>query len=155
MATTLRVGDIAIIAYNTGQTDGTGNPPTVDALRFVALEPLDAGTVIYFSDRSWNGSVFAAGGSDGVATYLRPIRKPVAGTVRLVNNGVPFSDWSVDTTTGLVTLGHTTAITTGHVISGSCEFDVPVRFDTDEMKTSIEDFDNFTWGQIPLIEVRQ
>jgi hypothetical protein len=27
--------------------------------------------------------------------------------------------------------------------------------DTDEMKTSIDDFDNFTWGQIPLIEVRQ
>ena len=93
--------------------------------------------------------------SDGVATYVRPIRKPVAGTVHLIDNGAPFSDWSVDTTTGLVTLGHTTAITTGHVISGSCEFDVPVRFDTDEMKTSIEDFDNFTWGQIPLIEVRQ
>src|SRR5689334_9862780 len=43
---------IAIIAYNTGQSDGSGNPPTVDALRFVALENLAAGTVIYFSDRS-------------------------------------------------------------------------------------------------------
>ena len=30
----------------------------------------------------------------------------------------------------------------------------PVRFDIDQMKVSINDYDNFSWGQIPLIEVR-
>ncbi|WP_395612630.1 FG-GAP-like repeat-containing protein, partial [Allosphingosinicella sp.] len=60
-------GELAIIAYNTGQTDGNGS--TVDELRFVALSDIAAGTIIYFTDRSWNGSAFTAGGSDGVATY--------------------------------------------------------------------------------------
>ena len=91
----------------------------------------------------------------GSTTYNRPIRKPVAGTLTLYDNGTPTSDWTVDTTTGIVTLGHTTATTTGHLITGGFEFDVPVRFDTDEMKTSIDDIDNFSWGSITLIEVRQ
>ena len=60
-------GELAIIAYNTGQTDGNGS--TVDELRFVALSDIAAGTVIYFTDRSWNGSSFTNGANDGVATY--------------------------------------------------------------------------------------
>jgi hypothetical protein len=62
-------GSIAIVAYNTGQSDGSGNPATTDGLRFVALDAIAAGTVIYFTDRTWNGTAFVAGGSDGVATY--------------------------------------------------------------------------------------
>lgn len=34
------------------------------------------------------------------------------------------------------------------------DFDVPCRFDTDEMRVSIDDFNAFTWGQIPVVEVR-
>jgi len=34
------------------------------------------------------------------------------------------------------------------------EFDVPVRFASDSMRVSIDLIDHFTWGQIPLIEVR-
>ncbi len=71
-STTSGAGAIAIIAYNTGQSDGSGNPPTVDAMRFVALENLAAGTVIYFTDRAWNGTTFTNGANDGVATYTVP-----------------------------------------------------------------------------------
>lgn len=60
-------GDIAIIAYNTGQTDGNGS--TLDSLRFVAMADIAAGTTIYFTDRAWNGTSFVAGGSDGTTSY--------------------------------------------------------------------------------------
>ena len=63
-------GDIAVIAYNTGQTDGNGS--TVDEFRFVALRPLAAGEVIFFTDRTWNGTAFVAGGGDGTIAYTVP-----------------------------------------------------------------------------------
>lgn len=34
------------------------------------------------------------------------------------------------------------------------EFDVPVRFDTDEMRVSIDSYNIYSWGQIPLVEKR-
>jgi len=167
---------------------------------------------------------------------LRPIRKPVAGTVVLkdsavvVTAGAGAGQYAVDTTTGIVTLvasqtrsnsSHTvgathvlvlasafsplpsigqkiavsgvtgtaaTALngllhtitnvsganitistsTTGLTASGgttslyrqeanltaSCEFDTPVRFDTDHMATSIDGFSNNNWNQIPIQEIR-
>jgi uncharacterized protein (TIGR02217 family) len=90
--------------------------------------------------------------ADVGGTYVRDIFKPVAGTLTLLDNGVPTGAFTVDTTTGLVTL--TGPLTTGHLITGTCEFDVPVRFTTDSMVVSITDIDNFAWGQIPLMEVR-
>lgn len=92
---------------------------------------------------------------DGAGSYTRTITKPVAGTLALLNNGTPTTDFTLDTTTGIVTLGGTTASTTGHLITGSCEFDVPVRFDVDEMKVTINEYDINTWGAITLVEVRE
>jgi hypothetical protein len=34
------------------------------------------------------------------------------------------------------------------------EFDVPCRFDTDQMKISVESYNRYTWGGIPIIEIR-
>ena len=90
---------------------------------------------------------------DAGSTYTRNIVKPVAGTLALWAAGVVTHDWTVDTTTGIVTLG-TSFNGSNHVdITGSCQFDVPVRFDTDEMKVTLNDFNNFTWGQIPVVEL--
>lgn len=91
---------------------------------------------------------------DAGGSYRRTIAKPVPGTVGMLLDGDVFSDWSVDTTTGVITLGDTTKATTGKLVTGYCEFDVPVRFDTDQMQTSIEDYEIFSWGQIPIVEVR-
>jgi len=91
------------------------------------------------------------------ATYIRPITKPVAGTVQLLNNSVPMTlgpNFTVDTTTGIVTLSSTVAATTGHVIAGACEFDVPCRFDTDDMKITTTTTENFGWSSIPVVEIR-
>ena len=86
------------------------------------------------------------------STYTRNIVKPVVGTLVLYANGTLNNDFTVDTTTGIVTLG-TSWNTAGIVCTGSCQFDVPVRFDTDDMKNTINDYNNFSWGQIPLVEL--
>lgn len=86
--------------------------------------------------------------------YTRPLKKIVTGTVLVYDNGALTADYTVDVNTGLITLGATLRATTGRNISVACEFDVPVRFDTDQMKVSIEDIDNYSWGAIPLVEVR-
>lgn len=66
-ASTLLAGDIAVIGYNTGQTDGNGS--TVDTFRIVLLKPVGSGTVIYFTDRAWTGAAFTAAAGDGTITY--------------------------------------------------------------------------------------
>lgn len=92
---------------------------------------------------------------DSAAVFVRSIYKPVAGSLQLYNNGTPTTDFSVDTTTGIVTLGATTAATSGHAITGYFEFDVPVRFDTDDMKLTTTTTENFAWNPIPIVETRE
>lgn len=85
----------------------------------------------------------------GSAVYERDISKPVAGTITLYEDSIlQPTGWSIDTTTGIITtlLSGTLAV--------DFEFDVPVRFDTDEMAISMDSFDAGNWSSIPLIEVR-
>jgi uncharacterized protein (TIGR02217 family) len=90
----------------------------------------------------------------GAHSWTRSITKPVAGTATVSIDGVvQASDWSVDTTTGLVTFA--TAPANGTAITAGFEFDVPVRFDTDRLDVThdIERLGSIT--SIPLIEVRR
>jgi len=92
--------------------------------------------------------------SSGAQTWTRSITKPVAGTVTVATDGAEqASGWSVDTSTGLVTF--TTAPASGIDITAGFEFDVPVRFDTDQLDVThdIERLGSIT--SIPLIEVRR
>ena len=92
---------------------------------------------------------YASGGE--VAT--RTIAKPVAGTVKLYRDGVQAtSGWSVNSSTGLVTFSTAPAI--GVIVTADFEFDVPARFDTDQMELTIETYELGSWGQIPVIEIR-
>ena len=80
---------------------------------------------------------------------MRPITKPVAGTVVVsLNNVSQPSGWSVDTTTGVITFG--TAPGAGVIVRAGFEFDVPVRFDDEELQLSA---DAFQAGSIPTINV--
>jgi uncharacterized protein (TIGR02217 family) len=92
---------------------------------------------------------------DTAGFYVRPITKPVAGTVQVLHNGVQTFDFTVDFTTGIVTLGTAISGTTGHQIALVCEFDVPCRFDTDDMKLTTTMVDNFSWSTIPVVETRE
>ena len=89
----------------------------------------------------------------GAQSWIRDIAKPVAGTVAVaLDNVKQTSGWSVDTTTGIVTF--TTAPASGVAVTAGFEFDVPVRFDTDQLDVTmdIERLGSIT--SIPLIEVR-
>jgi uncharacterized protein (TIGR02217 family) len=89
----------------------------------------------------------------GGIVETRPITKPVAGSVRVYRNGVEAtSGWSLDPTTGLVTFS--TAPAAGVAIAADFAFDVPARFDSDQMDITIETFLLGSWGQIPILEIR-
>jgi uncharacterized protein (TIGR02217 family) len=89
----------------------------------------------------------------GSVIEVRTITKPVAGTVKVYLDGIEQpSGWSVDTTTGLVTFS--TAPAVGVEVTADFEFDVPVRFDTDQMAVTIETYQLHAWQQIPIVEVR-
>lgn len=91
----------------------------------------------------------------GGETYLRPIAKPVAGTVRVAVQGVERSmgaDYQLDPATGRITFALPPA--TGAQISAGFEFDVPVRFDTDRILTSAASFQAGDVPSVPVVEVR-
>ncbi|WP_425033500.1 phage distal tail protein, Rcc01695 family [Pelagibacterium sp.] len=85
--------------------------------------------------------------------YLRPITKPVAGSVAVAVDAVPVGPgaFSVDLLTGVVTLDF--APGPGAVVTAGFEFDVPVRFDTDRLDVEMSGFDAAMAPSIPLIEV--
>lgn len=91
----------------------------------------------------------------GDARYWRPISKPVAGTVKVGVQGDELQEgvhWHVDTATGLITFerapGEDLPVTAGF------EFDVPVRFDTDVIQTSVASFKAGEVPSVPVVEVR-
>jgi uncharacterized protein (TIGR02217 family) len=90
--------------------------------------------------------------SSGGVTHARVINKPVSGSVVIGVNGTQMSSsWSVDTTTGLVTFA--TAPAAGQSITAGFLFDVPVRFDTDYLALSAENYVAYQ-AEVPVVEVR-
>ncbi len=90
--------------------------------------------------------------SSGGVQHVRPIRKPVVGSVSIGVAGAPLvSGWSVDSATGMVTFAVAPAV--GAAISAGFLFDVPARFDTDTLTLAADDFVTLR-GEIPLVEIR-
>jgi uncharacterized protein (TIGR02217 family) len=92
--------------------------------------------------------------SDTASSYVRSIKKPVSGTVKIYLNGtLQSSGYSVNYTTGIITF--ITAPSSGVVITADFEFDVPVRFDTDQANISISlPNSGGGWVEIPIVEIR-
>ena len=91
----------------------------------------------------------------GAQVAVRPIVKPVPGSVRMGLANVEMREgvhYEVDTTTGIVTFSEPpnrdVAITAGY------EFDVPVRFDTDRIQTSLASFQAGEVPNVPVVEIR-
>ena len=86
-------------------------------------------------------------------TYDRKIYKPVEGTVKIFLDSEDCTNkFTIDHSTGML---HSTIYPEpDQQISADFEFDVPVRFDTDHLSSSIEDLNSFSWENITLIEIK-
>jgi hypothetical protein len=77
--TTLSVGDLVIVTGN-----GTGTYPSTNGFDFVSRVDLDPGTVIYFTDKGWDGSLgtpfWRNTAAEGVVRYTVPASIP-GGTI--------------------------------------------------------------------------
>ncbi|HYF53594.1 MAG TPA: DUF2460 domain-containing protein [Salinarimonas sp.] len=87
------------------------------------------------------------------APYVRPIAKPVAGSVRIAVDGVELNavQGSCDPVTGLVSLS--VPPPPGAIVTAGFLFDVPVRFDTDELTLDLSAFQAGEAPHVPLIEI--
>jgi uncharacterized protein (TIGR02217 family) len=93
--------------------------------------------------------------SSGPGSYLRPITKPVAGSVKISVGGIQQIEgvgYSVDLVTGAVTLMNVPGA--GVHVTAGFEFDVPVRFDTDRIEASVSTFQAGEVPSVPVVEVR-
>ena len=94
--------------------------------------------------------------ASGPARYLRPISKPVRGSVLVGLGGEEQREgleFEVDYTTGIITFA--SAPGQGAEITAGFEFDVPVRFATDRIAVSMASFHAGEMPQVPVIEVRE
>lgn len=75
--------------------------------------------------------------TSGPSTDIRLITKPVANTISVYKNGaLVVTAWTLDATKGTVTFLVAPPLNTD-VMTWSGEFDVPVRFDTDEFRAEL------------------
>lgn len=91
------------------------------------------------------------------APYARPIEKPVPGSVRVAVAGVEATadtDFTCDTTTGIVTFMPGHIPTSGAAVTAGFLFDVPVRFDTDYLEVDLSAFAAGAIPKIPLVEIK-
>ncbi len=91
--------------------------------------------------------------TSGATTFDREITRPT-GTVRVfLDAAEQFADFTVDNSTGVVTF---TSAPGGGVLPGViCEFDVPVRFDTDQLDLEAFRDDAFSAPELNVLELRE
>ena len=92
---------------------------------------------------------------DGPLPYRRAIAKPVAGTISIAVNGItaPESAFTCDATTGQVTFSPGAVPGPGAAVTAGFSFDVPVRFDTDDLSIDLAAFTAGEIPNVPLIEI--
>lgn len=91
----------------------------------------------------------------GEQSYARQIRKPVEGSVRVGLSNNELQDgvhYEVDPTTGVVRFVEPPNV--GVQVTAGYEFDVPVRFDTDRIQTSLASFQAGEVPNVPVVEIR-
>jgi uncharacterized protein (TIGR02217 family) len=88
----------------------------------------------------------------GLRDYARAVSKPVAGSVLIAVNDVSTVNFTLDALTGIVTFQSVPAL--GAIITAGFEFDVPARFDTDQLKINLAHFDAGDIPDIPVVEIR-
>jgi|CXWL01.1.fsa_nt_gi uncharacterized protein (TIGR02217 family) len=102
--------------------------------------PVGTSTTLYQLRKRYNSG----------ATVYRDIKKPVSGSVVIAIAGVPqASGWTVDTTTGVITF----AVAPSGTVTAGFLFDVPCRFDTDQLSADLVSY-NLVSTDVPVVEIR-
>ncbi len=92
-----------------------------------------------------------------VQSTVRPITKPVEGSVRIAVDGNELIEgigFDVEHTTGRVSFLSGFVPSAGAAVMAGFEFDVPVRFDTDHLSVSLAGFKAGELPNVPLIEIK-
>ncbi len=93
----------------------------------------------------------------GSASYIRPIIKPGSGSVSIGvdgNDQTDGIDYAVDHITGEITFQPGQIPAANASITAGYQFDVPVRFATDELTINLAAFEAGNIPSIPLIEIK-
>ncbi|MCF6322356.1 MAG: DUF2460 domain-containing protein [Rhizobiaceae bacterium] len=89
--------------------------------------------------------------------YYRNIQKPTGSTLLIAVNGNVQNegvDFTIDDTTGEVFFLPASIPAVNEPVTAGYEFDVPVRFDTDEIAVNLSAFKAGEIPSIPLIEIK-
>ncbi len=81
----------------------------------------------------------------------------LAHTINSVSGAGPYVFTLATNTSGNITVGSGQGKKypqASEALTWSGEFDVPCRFDTDQMRVTLAFYSGFEWGQIPIVEVR-
>lgn len=106
----------------------------------------DGATVVFALSKTYRS---------GLQAYTRRISKPVAGTVLVSiarDPKIEGQEFEVDLARGEIVFSIPPDI--GATIYAGFEFDVPVRFDTDMIMTSVASFQAGEVPDVPVVEVR-
>lgn len=90
----------------------------------------------------------------GLRDHVRVISKPVAGSVVVAVDGATTLDFTLDAATGIVTFLPGSIPGMGAEVTAGFAFDVPVRFDTDQLSINLTNFAAGDIPDIPVVEVR-
>lgn len=123
--------------------DASAPPGTEPAATDQALGTGDDETTVFALKKTYGGLH---------APYERRIAKPVAGSVLVAIDGIATEAFEVDPATGLVTLEEAPA--EGELVTAGFRFDVPVRFDTDQLVINLAAFEAGEIPSIPIVEIR-
>jgi uncharacterized protein (TIGR02217 family) len=96
--------------------------------------------------------------TSGSVTFNRPITRPVSGTIRVFEDtgggySEVFAGFTVDSDTGVI--DYVTPPATGTDIGVICEFDVPVRFDSDRFVGVAQTEDVYSVSTLDIVELRE
>ena len=128
------------------RVDWRSGPPSAVPTPFdQAIGTGDGTTTVFALAKTYGGAH---------APYRRLIAKPVPGSVRVTVNGIEQTvgaSFTCDPATGLVVF--TAPPGFGAAVTAGFDFDVPVRFDTDELEIDLSAFDAGAIPRIPLLEI--
>lgn len=114
-----------------------------------------SGSVLGQGDGSITDFQLVKNYSNGGITVQRAIKKPVESSYSIFINSVlqnDTTDYTLDLTTGIISF--MVPPSNGAIISADFEFDVPVRFDTDRISVSLDNYGIHSIETLPLVEIR-